>query len=295
MNQIILKARAKVNLTLDVLNTRQDGYHDVKMIMQTVNLYDTVVLEKMKYDGIKFNINLKWLCSEEKNLAYKAADLIKKRYNINQGVSIDLHKRIPVAAGLAGGSSDAAAVLVGMRKIFELKISDNELMALGRELGADVPYCITRGTALAEGIGDVLTELPNCPQCYVVLAKPAVSVSTPHIYRALDLIEIDKRPDTDKVIEAIKNRDIKTIAENMYNVMETVTSSEYPVIKELEKFMLEKGALGAVMSGSGPTVFGIFDRLEKARKAYYRLKLDNMAKDVFLTTMFEKYRYTRIN
>lgn len=289
MNQITLKARAKINLTLDVTGKRDDGYHDVKMVMQTINLYDLIVLKKMKNEGIKLETNLKWLCSEEKNLAYKAAKLMVEKFDIKQGIFIDLYKMIPVAAGLAGGSTDAAAVMVGIRKLFSLNISDEELMTLGKELGADVPYCIMRGTALAEGIGEILTELPNCPKCHVVLAKPNINVSTPYIYKQLDLVEIKKHPDLDKMIKAITDKDIKALAGNMYNVMEEVTAKEYPIIKELEEFMLERGALGAVMSGSGPTVFGIFDDFEKAKNVYYRLKLENKAKDIFLTTMFEKY------
>lgn len=274
MNQIILKARAKINLTLDVLGKREDGYHDIKMIMQTVNLYDTIYIKKIKGNEIKLSTNLKWLPTDNKNLAYRAADLIRKKYSINEGIFIEIKKRIPVAAGLAGGSSDAAAVLIGMRTLFQLKVSIKELITIGKELGADVPYCIMRGTALAEGIGDILTRLPKCPDFYVILAKPPISVSTQSIYKSLDNEVIQKRPDTDAVIEAIKLGDKNKIASNLYNVMEIVTTKKYPVIKDFKNFLLQKGALGVVMSGSGPTVFGLFDDKEIARQAYYRLKVD---------------------
>lgn len=286
MNQIILKARAKINLTLDVLGKREDGYHDIKMIMQTVNLYDNIYIKKIKGNEIKLSTNLKWLPTDNKNLAYRAADLIRKKYSINEGIFIEIKKRIPVAAGLAGGSSDAAAVLIGMRTLFQLKVSIKELITIGKELGADVPYCIMRGTALAEGIGDILTRLPKCPDFYVILAKPPISVSTQSIYKSLDNEVIQKRPDTDAVIEAIKLGDKNKIASNLYNVMEIVTTKKYPVIKDFKNFLLQKGALGVVMSGSGPTVFGLFDDKEIARQAYYRLKVDKNIKDAFLTTIF---------
>lgn len=286
MNQIILKARAKINLTLDVLNKRDDGYHNIEMIMQTINLYDLILIKKIKRCEIKLVTNLKWLSCDNKNLAYRAVEIMKKNFDIKDGIFIELKKHIPVAAGLAGGSTDAAAVLVGMRILFGINVSTKELMSMGKELGADVPYCIMRGTALAEGIGDKLTRLPPCPKCYVVLAKPPISVSTPHIYNSIDTNIIDKRPNTKLVINAIKNNDLNTIAKNMYNVMETVTAKEYNVIYELKDFLLEKGALGAIMSGSGPTVFGLFNSNEKARQAYYRLKLDKNIKDAFLTSIF---------
>lgn len=286
MNQVILKARAKINLTLDVLDKRQDGYHNIKMIMQTVNLYDTIYIKKIRAKEIRLSTNLKWLPTDNKNLAFEAADLIKKNYNISNGVFIEIKKRIPVAAGLAGGSSDAAAVLIGMKTLFNIRLSTKELMTMGKELGADVPYCIMRGTALAEGIGDVLTRLPKCPDFYVVLAKPPISISTQSIYKALDNEIIQKRPDTQTVIDAIKSGDKNKIAKNLYNVMEIVTAKKHPIIKEFENFLIQKGALGVVMSGSGPTVFGLFNDKELARKAYYRLKVDKNVKDAFLTTIF---------
>lgn len=286
MNQIILKARAKINLTLDVLNKREDGYHDVEMIMQTINLYDTILIEKTKKERIKLVTNLKWLPCDNKNLAYKAATIMREKYKIKPGIFMELRKRIPVSAGLAGGSSDAASVLIGMRSLFGIRVSTSELMTIGKELGADVPYCIMRGTALAQGIGDKLTRLPFFPECYVVLVKPPVSISTQYIYDSLDTNTIKKRPNTQLVIEAIKNNNLSVIAENMYNVMETVTAKEHPVINDLKSFLIDKGALGAIMSGSGPTVFGLFDDKVKAKQAYYRLKVDKNIKDVFWTTIF---------
>lgn len=286
MNQIMMKARAKINLTLDVIGKRQDGYHDVKMIMQTVNLYDMIYIKKISKFEIRLESNLKWLPTDNRNLAYKAAEIIMQRYPLKDGVFIELKKKIPVAAGLAGGSSDAAAVLIGMRTLFKLKIPTAELMNIGKELGADVPYCILRKTALAEGIGDKLTRLPNCPEMYVVLAKPPISVSTQHIYSYLDSETIIRRPNTDLMIQAIEDRDIFTIAQNMYNVMEIVTAKKHPIVNEFKQFLMDKGAIGAVMSGSGPTVFGLFDNKDTAKYAYYRLKVDKNVKDAFLTTTF---------
>lgn len=286
MNQIILKARAKINLTLDVIDKREDGFHNVEMIMQTINLYDTLSIRKMKKDGIQLITNLKWLPIDNRNLAYKAANILKERYNLKDGIFIDLKKHIPVSAGLAGGSTDAAATLIGIKRLFNLNLTTTELMNIGKELGADVPYCIMRGTALAQGIGDKLTRLPSLNKIYVVLVKPPISVSTGYIYNLLDSYEIDKRPDTNLVIEAIKNNDIYTVAKNMYNVMEKVTAEKYPIINRYKEFLIKKGAIGSVMSGSGPTVFGLFDNKSKAEEAYYRLKLDENIRDAFVTTIF---------
>lgn len=289
MYEIKLKARAKINITLDVLNRREDGYHNVKMIMQTLNLYDDIAISKYNEGQIKINANLRWLPINEKNLAYKAAKLIIDNYNVSSGVYIDIHKRIPVAAGLAGGSSDAAAVLVGMNKLFNLNIPIDELMKLGKKIGADVPYCIIRGTVLAEGIGEVLTPLPPFPKCYVLLAKPGIRVSTPWVYQNLDLNNVVKHPDTDLVINYIKQNNIKEISNNILNVLEMVTTKKYPVIDQIKNIMIDNGAMGAMMSGSGPTVFGIYKDKQKAKDTLRELRNGGIAKYVYLTSIFNNF------
>ncbi|MBQ5660565.1 MAG: 4-(cytidine 5'-diphospho)-2-C-methyl-D-erythritol kinase, partial [Lachnospiraceae bacterium] len=228
----------------------------------------------------------------ENNLVYKAAKILMDEFSIEEGVFIDLNKYIPVAAGMAGGSSDAASVLYGMNRMFRLGLSQQQLMERGVKIGADVPYCIMRGTALAEGIGEKLTQLPPMPDCKVLVAKPAISVSTKYVYENLhanDLTE-DQHPDVDAVIEGIKAGDLKKVADSMGNVLELVTAKEYPVIEEIKKFMKENGALNAMMSGSGPTVFGLYDDAEAAKAAYYRLRGMNLAKQVYLTDIFNNRR-----
>lgn len=254
MDEVSLKALAKINLGLDVLGKREDGYHEVRMIMQSIHLYDRVEIKKTKSPNIHVETNLFYLPVDENNLVYKAAKLMKNEFRIKEGVRITLQKFIPVAAGLAGGSSDAAAVMVGMNRIFNLGIKQSRLMELGLQIGADVPFCIMRGTALAEGIGEKLTALPSMPKCPVLIAKPAVSVSTKHVYEQLRLTENTVHPDIDAVIENIRQKKLRGVAENMGNILETVTVKEYPVIKEIKKVMKENGALNAIMSGSGPTV-----------------------------------------
>lgn len=290
MHQIELKARAKINLTLDVLGKRPDGYHDVEMIMQSINLYDHITIRKMRAPGIKLKTNLKWLPEDGKNLAYKAAQLMTETYSIKDGILIELQKRIPVAAGLAGGSSDAAAVFVGLNALFNLNIPKKELMGLGVRLGADIPYCILRGTALARGIGEKLTKLPPMPFCYLVIAKPSINVSTAYIYKNLKLNELSLRPDTKKVIEGIEKGNLNLIAKNLGNVLESVTIKEYPAIDRIKQTMVEYGALGALMSGSGPSVYGIFEEKKQAQAVSKELKLHNKAKDVFVTTIFNRER-----
>lgn len=288
MDQISLKSRAKINITLDVIGRRPNGYHDLSMIMQTVNLYDFVFIRKMHAPGIKLTTNLKWLPNDEGNIVYQAAKLFKETCGIETGIFMELNKRIPVAAGLAGGSSNAATTLMGLNVLFETGLDQKELMDLGVKLGADVPYCILGGTALAEGIGDVLTPLPPMPDCYVLVAKPKINVSTAAIFQSLNIKKIDKHPDNNKVIEAIKKGDIDTVASNMCNVLETVTQKRYPVIGTIKKIMLEYGAEGAIMSGSGPTVFGIYHSKDEAYKAAYKLKLEYLVGDVFITTMYNR-------
>lgn len=280
------KAYAKVNLGLDVLRKRDDGYHDVKMIMQTVNLYDRLTIEDKLESGIEITANLGFIPCNEDNLIYKAAKLLMDEFDVSNGVKIHLDKHIPVAAGMAGGSTDAAATLIGVNKLFRLGLSKEELMLRGVKIGADVPYCVMRGTALSEGIGEVLTKIDGMPQCHILIAKPPISVSTKFVYENLHANELKVHPDIDGMVEAIKSSDLKLIASKMDNVLETVTVKEYPVIDEIKIFMKENGALNSIMSGSGPTVFGLFDNKEIAQKAYSSLKSKNIAKQVFLTDLF---------
>ena len=255
---IQLKAYAKINLGLDVVRKREDGYHEVRMIMQTVKLYDKLTFHLLDEDVIRMKTNLGFLPVNEDNLVYKAVKLLKDTYQIKKGMEIDLFKCIPVAAGMAGGSTDCAAALVGASKLFGLSLSKQELMEYGVKLGADVPYCVLRGTALSEGIGEVLTPLPPIPDCYILIAKPPISVSTKFVYEHLDAAGLCKHPEIDKMVEAIREGSLTGITDRMENVLETVTIPEYPVIEEIKDCMKEQGAMNALMSGSGATVCGIF-------------------------------------
>ena len=292
MDTIRLKALAKINIGLDVLRRREDGYHDVKMIMQTVGIYDQICLNREKTPGIRVKTNLFYLPDNENNLVYNAAKLLMDEFSIEDGVSIDLNKYIPVAAGMAGGSSDAASVLYGMNKMFSLGLSQDELMRRGVKIGADVPYCIMRGTALAEGIGEILTPLPPMPACFVLVAKPGISVSTKFVYENLHANDLrpEQHPDIDAAIAGIRAGDLKATAQAMGNVLELVTAREYPVIEEIKNFMKKRGALNAMMSGSGPTVFGLFENKTTARNAFYQLRRTNLAKQVYLTEIYNNRR-----
>lgn len=281
-----LRAFAKINLGLDVIRRREDGYHDVRMIMQTIQMYDQLEMEKKGSKGIALTANLSYIPVNENNLVYKAAKLLMDQYQIQEGVSIHLNKFIPVAAGMAGGSSDAAAALVGMNKLFRLGMSKEELMKVGVKIGADVPYCIMRGTALSEGIGEKLTALPSLPACYILIGKPGVSVSTKFVYTNLKLGEKTKHPDIDGMLDALQRQDLYGITDRMENVLESVTVPAYPVIQEIKDHMKAHGALNALMSGSGPTVFGIFDDKKKAEFACEKLKESGLTRQTFLTTAF---------
>ena len=289
-NTVELKALAKINLGLDVLGKRDNGYHDVRMVMQTIYLYDNVTISKTKEPGIQIETNLHFLPVNENNIAYKAAKMLIDEFAIEEGVHIVLEKRIPVAAGMAGGSSNAAAVLVGMNQLFHLGLSQEALMERGVKLGADVPYCVMRGTVLAEGIGEILTPLPPLPKCYVLVAKPGISVSTKVVYEKLDSREITHHPDIDSLIQGLENEDIHKVAESMGNVLEEVTIEDYPIIEEIKNVMKEAGALNAMMSGSGPTVFGIFEDRKTARDAQQRLSKTKMAKQIYLANVHNTRR-----
>lgn len=290
MDRIQLKALGKINLGLDVLGRRPNGYHDVRMVMQTVYLYDQIVIEKTKEPGISLKTNLFYLPVNENNLAYRAAKMLQDEFHLPGGVHISLEKHIPVAAGMAGGSSNAAAVLYGMNRLYQLGLTDQELMDRGVKLGADVPYCIMRGTVLAEGIGEELTPLPAMPKCHVLLAKPPISVSTQRVYEKLDALEVAVHPDIDGILQGLEAGDLKKIAGSMGNVLENVTVTDYPEIERIKDVMKKEGALNAMMSGSGPTVFGIYEDKILARKAAARIREEQLAKQVHVTTMHNARR-----
>ena len=284
--ELSYKAYAKVNLGLDVLRRREDGYHEVKMIMQMVNLYDTITIEETSSDlGIVIIADADFVPTNEDNLIYKAAKLLLDEFKIASGVKIDLKKRIPVAAGMAGGSTDAAATLIGVNELFNLGLSVNDLMIRGVKIGADVPYCVMGGTALSEGIVEILTPVKGMPQCHILIAKPPINVSTKFVYENLHANELTWHPDIDGLVESINVSDIKGITSKMENVLETVTVKEYPIIEEIKTFMKENGALNSIMSGSGPTVFGIFEDLTVAKEAYEKLVAKNITKEVYLTDL----------
>lgn len=290
MDRLELKALGKINLGLDVLGRRENGYHDVRMVMQTVYLYDRIIMKKSRTPGIRLETNLYYLPVNENNLAYQAAQMLMDEFHIEEGVAIQLDKHIPVAAGMAGGSSNAAAVLFGMNRMFSLGLSQKELMERGVKLGADVPYCIMRGTVLAEGIGEILTPLSPMPKCYVLIAKPAVSVSTKMVYEKLDSHEIEDHPDIDGILAGLKAGDLKKVAGSMGNVLERVTVDAYPVIDQIKKTMIKEGALNAMMSGSGPTVFGIFEEKATARKAADAIRDARLTKQVYVTNIHNARR-----
>ncbi len=290
MDDISLKALAKINLGLDVVRRREDGYHEVRMIMQTIHLYDRLKITKMKTPGIEIHSNLPFLPVNENNLVYKAGKLLMDEFGIREGVRVDLLKRIPVAAGMAGGSSDAAAMLYGMNQLFGLKLSRQALMERGVTIGADVPYCLMRGTALAEGIGEKLKQLPPMVKCPVLIAKPQISVSTKFVYQNLKLDEHTVHPDIDRLIQDIRNKDLQAAAGDMGNVLETVTIPNYPVIAQIKEQMMHSGAVNSMMSGSGPTVFGLFENEKQAKKAYDDMKQTGLAKQLYLTSIYNNRR-----
>ena len=292
MDKIQLKALAKINLGLDVLRRREDGYHEVKMIMHTIGLHDDLEIRKTKTPGIQVKTNLYYLPTNENNLVYKAAKLLMDEFQIQDGVSIQLKKRIPVAAGMAGGSSDGAAVLWGINQMYGLGLSMQALMERGVRLGADVPYCIQRGTALAEGIGEKLSVLPSMPKCTILIAKPGISVSTKFVYENLHTNDLkpEQHPDVDSMIEAMRQKDLGLLCSRMGNVLETVTIPAYPVINEIKRTMMDNGAIGSMMSGSGPTVFGIFDSPVAAKQAMKAVRAAKLAKQICLTTPYNVKR-----
>lgn len=286
MDKCIRKAYAKINLGLDVVGRLENGYHEVRMIMQTVGICDILTFQKVP-SGITVTTDSGELPTDENNLIYKAAKLMMEEYRIPEGVSIHLEKHIPIAAGMAGGSTDAAATFLGMNQLFSCGASEEKLRELGVKVGADVPYCIMGGTALAEGIGEKLTKLSSPPFCYLVIAKPDIQVSTKYVYEHLDGEGVYHHPDIDGIIKALQAQNLKGIVDRLENVLENVTIKKHPIIREIKETMLKAGGEGSLMSGSGPTVFGIFTNEEKAKKAMRDLEQKGLAKQLFITQFCE--------
>ncbi len=268
MDKLVLKARAKINLALDVCRRLENGYHEVKMVMQTVDIFDELEFKKRTDPDIILSVNSRdYLGDLENNLIFRAAKLMKQRYGIQQGIEIRLKKNIPVAAGMAGGSTDAAATMTALNDMFDLGLTRQQLMESALELGADIPFCILGGTALAEGIGEKLTPLPPPPEASLLIVKPPIMVSTKHVYESLRVDTLERHPDIDGMVNALRQGDLKGITSRMENVMETVTVRDYPIITDIKKMMLGNGAANALMSGSGPSIFGIFLEESAARAA----------------------------
>lgn len=283
MQQTRERAYAKINIGLDVLRRRPDGYHEVKMIMQTVDIYDDLFLEKTSEPGIRLQTDNEELPTNRDNLIYRAAALLMEDKKMTEGVKITLTKRIPIAAGMAGGSSDAAAAMRGLNVLFDMGYSVEDLQRLGVKLGADIPYCIVGGTMLSEGIGEILTPLPAPPNVNLVVAKPDINVSTAFVYGNLHVERLQEHPDIDGMVQALSRGDLQGICDRMGNVLETVTVREYPVIEEIKQVMRKKGALNALMSGSGPTVFGFFADSKLAETAAQAIAGQNLARQIFVT------------
>lgn len=283
MNQITERAYAKINLALDVLRRRPDGYHDVRMVMQTVHLYDKLTLSKSREPGISLKTNLPFLPGNENNLVYRAIDLFCKTYGIDCGIRATLEKRIPIAAGMAGGSSDAAAAFRAMNELFRINASLEDLQALGVKLGADIPYCIMGGTALAEGIGEKLTALPAAPACSCLIVKPNFHLSTKLVYENLTLDDPSAHPDIDAMLDAVHTNSYKQMTSSIGNILETVSIRLHPEIAEIKQEMLALGADCSLMSGSGPSVFGLFEHRQVAERAYRHFRLGPYGKQTFLS------------
>ena len=292
-SRLELKAYAKINLGLDITGRREDGYHLVDMILQSIRLFDRITLEKTREPGIRFSSNWSFLPSDDSNLAVRAARLLMEECSIGEGLSIRLEKHIPVAAGLAGGSTDAASVLYGVNRMFGLHLSPEELRQRGKMLGADVPFCLMRGTARATGIGEVLRELPAPPACHIILAKPRAGVSTRETYQRYDELppEAVRRPEMEELEAALRRGDYKALCSGMGNVLEAVTIPLFPVIEDIKNALREFSADGVMMSGSGPSVFGLFRDGEAAGKAFSALrdgKYAGLAGVVFQTGFYNR-------
>jgi len=289
LQSINLRAHAKINFALDVLNKREDGYHNIKTIMQTLWLHDSILIQKVDKFPYKFVCDVRYVPIDDRNIINKAAKLIIQNYDVNGGIFIKLTKRIPIAAGLGGGSADCAATLVGLRRLFSLTMPNKELMEIGKSLGADVPFCIKRGTAIAEGIGDVLTPIANNghDNSFIVLVRPPIYVSTKHIFEDFDISKISERSDFDGLVNSLSTGNVSGLSGRLCNQLEAVTIKKYPIIAEIKASLLKNGALGTLMSGSGPTVFGIFDNKHTAGNAIRNIRAQNQKiREIFLTTMY---------
>lgn len=285
--KINVKAPAKINLSLDALYKRKDNYHELEMVMTTIDLADRLQLVLLEKDCIKLDVKAHFIPDDKRNLVYQAAALLKERFQIKQGVAITLDKSIPVAAGLAGGSSDAAAALKGLNQLWDLNLSLEELADLGAELGSDIPFCLYGGTALATGRGEIIEPLPMMPNCWIVLAKPSISVSTPGVYRDLKVSEV-KHPNTKGMVQAIQDASFEGICDNIGNVLETVTLVKHPEVKRIKEKMLEFGADTALMSGSGPTVFALVKQYSRAKRVYNGLR--GFCEEVYLVRPWQEER-----
>ena len=283
MDKISVDAYAKINLTLDVLRRRPDGYHELEMIMQTIDLFDTVDVEKNGTCQNRVFSDSSKVPEGETNTAYIAAEAMAEKFALKEGVDIRIKKRIPVAAGLAGGSADAAAVIKAMRSIFVPHIPAERFVSMASSIGKDVPFCLKGGTAFAFGLGDKLAYIKDCPMFFVVLAKPDIDVSTASVYRALKLDEVTERPDTQAMLKAIVQSDMNKVAGGIKNVLDSVTAKQYPVIRDIKAALLENGAMASAMSGSGPSVYGLFDNRDFADKAAEAVKRKFGIKEVFST------------
>ncbi|TVX85142.1 4-(cytidine 5'-diphospho)-2-C-methyl-D-erythritol kinase [Paenibacillus agilis] len=281
--KIYEKAPAKINLMLDVLRKREDGFHEVEMVMTMVDLADRLEMEELPRDTIIISSQAGYIPLDEKNLAFQAAKLIKERYDVRKGVYIHLDKHIPVAAGLAGGSSDAAAALRGLNRLWQLNIPQEELLKLGAELGSDVPFCVTGGTAIARGRGEQLEQIINPPQCWVILAKPPINVSTADVYGNFKVDRINKHPSLANMVQAIEQQSFADICTHLGNVLEDVTLPMHPEVLQLKEAMIRLGADGVLMSGSGPTVFGLVSKESKVARIYNGLR--GFCKEVYAVRM----------
>ena len=290
MKELSVKAYAKVNLALDVLGKRDDGYHNVKMVMQNIGLFDdlTYIYDEEKTDNADgFTIGITTdndnIPTDERNLIYKAIKYIFEKYNIKGSMSVVLKKNIPVEAGMAGGSTDCAASIKAVNELCELGLNIQDMMDIGVKLGADVPYCILAKTAISEGIGEVLTEIKSLPDCHILVAKPPVSVSTGMVYNNLKCDELISHPDVDGMVEALREGNLQDVADKMENVLETVTVKLHPEISDIKKIMISMGALNAIMSGSGPTVFGLYNDEEEAKAAKAYILKKGYTQEVYIT------------
>lgn len=269
--KILVKAPAKINLSLDVLHKRPDGYHEVEMIMTTIDLADRIELSLLEEDRIVIHSHNRFVPDDQRNLAYQAALLLKEKFQVKKGVVIGIEKTIPVAAGLAGGSSDAAATLRGLNKLWQLGLTLDELAVLGAEIGSDVSFCVYGGTALATGRGEIIKQLPVPPTCWVVLAKPFIGVSTAEVYRRLNVDTI-QHPATKDMIAAIEENDFDKVCRSVGNVLEGVTLSLYPEVAQIKDQMKRFGADAVLMSGSGPTVFSLVEHDSRMHRIYNGLR-----------------------